>query len=520
MTRGAAPPLLLLLLASGPALAAAPSKAEQAGRTLYETGESPSGAGVNVLVGGDASPLPGTALPCAGCHGADGRGRPEGGVRPPDLTWTELTKPYGHLHGARRHGPFDDRSLRRAITEGLDPAGNRLDAAMPRYSLSAADLAALLAWLKVLERQREPGVEERTVRLATLLPGGAGRLAEVGAAMQATLAGALAEVNAGGGLNGRRLLLEVVRFDPARGGGVRALERRLAERPALALLSPFAPGEEAALVALAERKRLPLIGPYGPFSPLEARFTFQPLPGLAELGPALLACAGSPHGPGLLDPPALILHQPGAAYAAAAQASLAQARRQGWTQVAVVEVPAAGLDAGSAQALGARGAALLLVLGEDPLLASVLRAFDGLGLHPWVLAPGTLAARAAAEAPAGFEGRLLLGYPSLPADETPAGQARLAEVTPAGSGDRHRVARTSALLATTVLLEGLVRAGGHPTRARLVEQLEGLSGFETGLSRPLSFGGQQRVGARGGYVVQVELAHRTFQPLGGWWGLE
>jgi hypothetical protein len=119
-------------------------------------------------------------------------------VVPPDITWSELTKPYGHVHGARRHPPFDERSVGRAVTDGLDPASQPLDASMPRYSLSRGDLAALVAWLKVLERQREVGLGADALALATLLPGGPGRPASR-EAMKGTLEAALSR-NAGGGL--------------------------------------------------------------------------------------------------------------------------------------------------------------------------------------------------------------------------------------------------------------------------------------------------------------------------------
>jgi hypothetical protein len=94
---------------------------------------------------------------CGNCHGADGQGRPEGGVLPLAIGWEELTKPYGHAHASRRHGAFDERSFARAVNEGLDPAGNRLD------------------------------VGEAALRIGTILPD-RGRLAPAAGAMRAALA--------------------------------------------------------------------------------------------------------------------------------------------------------------------------------------------------------------------------------------------------------------------------------------------------------------------------------------------
>ena len=68
-----------------------------------------------------------SVLPCRSCNGVDGRGKPEGGVTPSDLTWAALTKPYGVDHpSGRRHPPYTEALLKRAITMGLDSAGNEL----------------------------------------------------------------------------------------------------------------------------------------------------------------------------------------------------------------------------------------------------------------------------------------------------------------------------------------------------------------------------------------------------------
>jgi cytochrome c oxidase subunit II len=81
---------------------------------------------------------------CASCHGADGRGgtlRTMSGtaVKAPDVTYDALVK-----------SGFTDVTIRRAILSGLDESGQPLDAAMPRWQMSAADLDATIAYLKEL----------------------------------------------------------------------------------------------------------------------------------------------------------------------------------------------------------------------------------------------------------------------------------------------------------------------------------------------------------------------------------
>ncbi|MDH3376573.1 MAG: hypothetical protein OEQ39_06340 [Gammaproteobacteria bacterium] len=57
----------------------------------------------------------------------------------------------GHGHESDGHGDhenYDQTTLRRAIVDGIDPAGEPLDEAMPRWSMSEADLNDLITYLQ------------------------------------------------------------------------------------------------------------------------------------------------------------------------------------------------------------------------------------------------------------------------------------------------------------------------------------------------------------------------------------
>ena len=90
--------------------------------------------------------------------------------------------------------PYDARSFRRAMRDGIDPAGNVLEPAMPRYDLDDADLDALVAYLKRLDAQRDPGITDTTLRIGTVLPT-SGRLADTGRAVQRVLQGYFDGIN-------------------------------------------------------------------------------------------------------------------------------------------------------------------------------------------------------------------------------------------------------------------------------------------------------------------------------------
>ena len=103
---------------------------EKRGKALYLRGESASGKEIIALM--NDIDVPASTLSCAGCHGARGEGTTEGGVTAGNLTWSNLTKPYGHTHdNGRKHGAFSDASFIRALTAGVDPAGFVVDPSHP-----------------------------------------------------------------------------------------------------------------------------------------------------------------------------------------------------------------------------------------------------------------------------------------------------------------------------------------------------------------------------------------------------
>jgi len=179
------------------ALLLALTPAEERGREIYL-----HGTGAPAVVG-DA-PV-GAPMPCAGCHGAEGRGGGEGGVRAPAITWDALSHP-----GAARPA-YEPRSLVRAIAMGIGASGRPLPASMPRYQLRREEADDLVAFLRRLGTLRDPGLSDDALVLGVLLPGtspGAGASARE-EVRGAALAWA-AEVNARGGIYTRRVELRFV----------------------------------------------------------------------------------------------------------------------------------------------------------------------------------------------------------------------------------------------------------------------------------------------------------------------
>lgn len=518
--RGRVGPRLLVLMWAALCCGAAPralTPQEEAGRSIFLSGKSPSGREISATLGAGLR-LPASAVPCASCHGEDGLGRPEGGVLPPAITWAELTKPYGHVHpGGRKHPAFSDKSLALSITEGVDAGGNRLAPTMPRYSMASEDVTSLLAWMRRLDDGVGPGMTDTSLRLGVVLPlQGAG--GEPGRAMRGVLEAYAEQLNASGGVHGRTLELVFVDYGGGGAQGLANLQRLVEQRSIFALLSGLVPDAERALVELAEREQVPLIGPLtlsvrggGP----PGRQAFFLLSDPREQ--ALVLAGYAARQLSLNDPGTVILHPRDEGLAQTAQKARERLGALGWKRVELLGYERGRFDAALAVDLKRRGTRVLLFLGNDAELAALTDKARALDWAPYLLLPGTLSARAAAKAPALFQGRIFLAYPSLPSDEQPHARQALAHLRARDPApEEHRLAQVSAYTAARLLTEGLRRCGRQLSRTRLLEHLEGLYAFETGLAPPLSYGPNRRVGALGAYVVTVDLPQGRFRPVTGW----
>jgi ABC-type branched-subunit amino acid transport system substrate-binding protein len=517
--------LQALLAAAVPASLAAGSapfsEQELAGRRLFREGVGASGSEVSARVGVAATPVPGRVVPCAGCHGSDGLGRAESGVQPPAITWSELTKPYGHRHdNGRAHPAFDVPGVLRAVTLGTDPAGNPLDRAMPRYALGREDQDNLVAYLKRLEQDLDPGVHAQVLRVGTLLPL-SGPLADSGRLVQRVLEAYLADLNEAGGLYGRRLELVAADAAAARGEHEPRWLERIDCGDMLALLAPMTPGAEAELQRLAETHRVPVVGPLGPgANPGDAlpRYSFFVHAGLRDMVRTLVAyAAASLAAPGA---PLLLVAPDDAAHEALAAALRSQCERARCGPIAAHRYRAGGFDAAAALgALRASGAGMVHFLGAEGDLAAFLRAADEEASYPTVLLPGALGARAAARAPAGFAGRIVLAYPWSPEEALRSGSRFDAFRTRHGLPAAGVATQAAAYASAALFVEGVRRSGRAVGRERLVESLQSLRAFRTEASPPLSYGPDRRVGALGGHVVALESGAQ-FRTVSAWQALD
>jgi hypothetical protein len=439
-----------MLLGPGAQATSDLSQQEDEGRALFLTGRI-NGPPPYAMVGAGDVKVPATAVPCASCHGRDGRGRPERGIIPPNITWPALSAP--DAESGHQRAPYTETSVIRAITMGIGASGNRLDPIMPRFQLTSADAAALLAHLKRLGALPQPGLDDHALVLGTVLGGS-------DAAVGPVLSAYLAEINQDGGLFGRQLELRTEQLAGGEAPG-RGIARLIKSDAIFAVLAPDIAGDEREAVAAADTDGMPVIGPLTPSAQAapRSRYVFYLNGGMQAEARALAGFATTlPGSPSIVDdgaPP--------------------------WHAVAVAA--AATLSAGP----GDPGR----IASPGPILWFANRApgQNDLGAHPALLVPGALAAAA-----------LSHGAPAETWIAFAAGQPPVTQLTASHSPPADQC---QALAAAKILIEALRRAGRDVTRERLVDALETLQDFHTGLIPPVSYSATRRIGSDGAWIVPL-----------------
>lgn len=489
------------------------------GKQIYHAGESAYGRPITAFVSRGGAPIPAGILPCSGCHGEDGEGRPEGGVVPDDITWQVLTKDYGHEHDyGRAHPAFDAESIAAAVTQGKDPAGNELDFAMPRYAMHADDMSDLIAYLRQIADDSAPGIEDDSIRVASLLPT-SGRRAPDGEAMRQVMTASINDINDAGGIHGRKLELVVIEGGEDPTQSLWTLRDRLGAGDIFAMVGGLGEGMEDELSNLAEEFELPMVGPATrmprPGDGL-SRFSFYLLGGLAEQAAILGKRLAAERNTNLSS---LAVVRPQGEPYERAEASL----REGFGSLVdadpitlVYQPPYLDIRA-TVDSLIESKAEQILFLGSASQLKRLATEARSRGIEPDLLLPGVFAGREMFEIDPDYSGRVLVGYSTTPADHTVEGVREFELLHERHEfGYQRSASQISAFVAVQVLAEGLKRAGKNLSREKLVDALEGLTDYRSGLMPPISFNHSRRIGALGGYVLPIDATAKRFGEPGDW----
>lgn len=475
---------------------------EQRGKAFYLRGESSSGQDVTAIM--NDIDVPASTLTCAGCHGVRGQGTTEGGITAGNLRWSNLIKPYGHTHdNGRKHGAFSETDFIRAVTSRVDPSGNKLAVAMPAYRMPHQEMADLIAYLKRIETDLDPGVSDTNIVIGTLLPD-KNALTGLGQAVEDILKAYFTEINARGGIYNRKIELRVLYGNA--GATVANMQQLIDDSHVFAMVSGLMAGAEAGVAKLSREREVPLIGPSTLLPerslPLN-RYVFYLLPGLKEQARSLVNFAAKKSD---LHKGRLAIVSPDNEFNRGIAASIEeQAQKLGWTTRVywgsneVAELKEQGVDS-------------IFLLGGGAEAAAFFKALEALAWTPNVYLLGTLVGRSAPElASARMKDHVFFAFPTVPSDVTVNGVAEYGgllqkyKLTPA-----HAAAQVSALASAKILVHALERCGKDLTREKLITTLEGLYEFDTGLSPKITFGPNRRLGTLGAYVVTMDPEKKQF----------
>jgi mono/diheme cytochrome c family protein len=90
---------------------------------------------------------------CVDCHREDGRGGTLGmmmrGIEAPDIRYSTLTSP--HAEGDETEPGWTRGEIARAIRDGVEPGGTSLQAPMPRWDMTDAQVRVVIDYLKELD---------------------------------------------------------------------------------------------------------------------------------------------------------------------------------------------------------------------------------------------------------------------------------------------------------------------------------------------------------------------------------
>lgn len=489
------------------------------GKQIYLRGTTPSGKDILAYLGEASIEVPGSAMACANCHGLDGQGKPEGGVNPSNLTWEALTKPYGLNHAdGRRHPAYTERGLELAITRGLDPAGNKLLNVMPRYQMSKEDLEDLIFYLQRLGKDRDPGISENKIVIATLMPT-KGPLAEMGLALSAVTSAFFDELNSQGGIYGRRLELKVIGTEETPAATRASVEHLLKDQTVFAMSGALIAGSEKEIIPLLAEQGIPLIGPFTLYPqtdfPLN-RQVFYLLSGLDGQARSLVNFVASK--PEFKNPSIAVVYPHSDINVGVLEAIKDQNKKNRLRVPQLIEYVAGHFDAAETiKQLKQNIGEMVFFLGNSDEALSFMREAERLNWFPNILVPSASVGTGIFEGPARFDRKVFFSFPTSPADQSEAALKEfraLAEkykLTP-----KYLAAQISAYAAANILVEAMKRAGKDLSREKLIQELEGFYEYPTGLTPTITYGPNRRIGARGAYIVTIDLKEKRFVPLSAW----
>ena len=462
--------------------------AELAGKKIYTEGIGSSDVKITANMSGVK--VPATVMKCINCHKADGTGNPEGGISPSNVTWAYLTRSYGGKRiSGEKYPAYTEQTLRKVITTGIDPAGNKLHNAMPTYNMTREDLNNLVAYMKVLGKVGDVGLTKSTINIGIALNSEQNQPNSKNEAIKKMVQAYCNTVNENGGIYNRTLKpsffstseqFEEKKYFMVTGFGEKEILGENNTTPSLFLCSNELTG-----------------------SGLNNRNAFYVYPSLTAQNQALVDFSKENE----------LLKKKGEVTIVYTndndRKAFAKTLSNYYLAKNNVLPTLLALDSDNIQELALtkqiHSNSLVFYVGSTQLGNQFLKELDNIGKTPYILTSGSISGVDLFNMPKAFQKKVFISYPTWITERSSASirlYQSLNRENKLLSNWKNSQLNIMSMLMT--LEECLKRVGSDLTQDKLIGSFEGLYEFSTGLAPPVTYNLNKRAGSSSVYIASFD----------------
>ncbi|MGR3178117.1 MAG: ABC transporter substrate-binding protein [Candidatus Anammoxibacter sp.] len=494
---------------------------ERNGQQIYRTSKSSSGKAIYIKQeDGSKIDASTTGITCLGCHAEDGRGGQEGGVLTSDIRYEFLTKPYGVTHiSGRKHPPYTDDLIKIAITDGVDPVGNKLDPTMVRWEMSNSDLNDLCAYIHRLSEMGKPGVTNDTIRIGSVLDI-SGPLSETGLAAKAMIEAVFKRINESGKIYGRSLKLVVADGGNSPAKSLEAARILVEEENVFCFLGNLGDAATNDVIPFLAELVIPVVAPLSPTYQSDSvveQNTFFLFPSVAYQARVMVDYIIRTKKKGGKKPTVAVIYSLDKFGRSGHDAVIKQLRMYGNSLVTEVGYDYKNLDAAKMAAeLAIGGAENVIILTPDARILTVVAEVDRLGSSsPRYFCNNMLVIKNIMKIPRASQRFILAQNFSFAGKDNPLSAEFLEIIKEVPLSARNVMIQMAAFTGAKLLEEGLRLSGRDLTRKSFVAGLEGLQ-VNTGLFGVITYKPGNHSGDSGIFLVRPDEASGNFVPVTRW----
>ena len=496
------------------------SPQEKNGQMIYRSSMSSSGKAIYIKQE-DGSKIDAslTGITCVGCHGEDGRGGQEGGVLTSDIRYMYLTKPYGVTHGSgRKHPPYNDDLIKRAITDGSDPAGNKLDPTMVRWEMSDADLNDLCAYIHRLSDMGRPGVTDDAIRIGCVLDL-SGPLSSTGIDAKSMIEATFGRINSSGKIYGRSLKLITADGgnDPNR--SLKAVQSLVEDENIFCVLGNLGDASTKGVIPFLEEKGIPVIAPLSPTyqsGSIVEQNTFFLFPTVEYQTKVMVDYIIRAKRKGSTRPKVSVVYSNDGFGKSGLNAAKDQLGMYNNKLVSEIGYDYNNLNVKEIAALLEKNSVeYVLILTPDARIFSIVAEADRLNVSPTYICNNMLLIKNIMKIPRASERFLLVQNFSFAGKSNPICAEFLEVIKDIPLNARNVMIQMAAFTGTKLLEEGLRLTGRDLTRKSLIDGMERLK-INTGLFGIVSYKPGDHSGDSGVFLVRPDEATNNFVPVTKW----